>query len=122
MACSNREASFFIRCVFTSFSICISLSICLIGSVYIINLSVCFIGDVFFRFLSVYGVFSVFILLNDWRKVKPFFGLVGTETAILFFNWVLGCGVTGLMRAISSVFMMCNSKRDFNRNFNRDSG
>ena len=122
MACSNREASFFARYVFASSSICIPLSIYLIGSVCVVNLSVCFIGDVFFRFLLVYGVSSVFVLLIDWRKVKAFFGLVGTEAAISSSDWVSGCGVTGLMRAISSVSMVCNSNRDSNRNFNRDSG
>src|SRR5258708_21585277 len=81
-----------------------------------------FIGDVCFRFLPAYGVSSVFVLLIDWRKVKAFFGLVGTEAAISSSDWVSGYGVTGLMRAISSISMVCNSNRDSNRNFNRDSG
>ena len=62
MACSNSEASFSVRCVFASSSICTPLSICLIGSVCEMNLSVCFNGDVFFRFLLKQAASSVFIL------------------------------------------------------------
>jgi hypothetical protein len=63
IACSNRETSFFAKYVFASSSIYISLFICLIGSVRVINLSDCFNGDVCFRFLAVFSIIFLLIWL-----------------------------------------------------------
>jgi hypothetical protein len=59
IACSNKKASFFVRCVFASSSIYIPLFIYLTGSVRAINLSDCFNGDVYFRFLTISGTASL---------------------------------------------------------------
>jgi hypothetical protein len=59
IACFNRKALFFVRCVFIFSNICISLSICLIGSVRVINLSDCFNKDIYFRFLIMSGITSL---------------------------------------------------------------
>jgi hypothetical protein len=83
MACFNRDVSFFVKCVFTSSSICTPLFICLIKSVCEINLSVCFSGNVFFRFLLKQAVSSVFALFVNWLKVILLI-LVSDEAAISF--------------------------------------
>jgi hypothetical protein len=59
ITCSNREALFFAKCVFTSSSIYISLFICLTRSVRTINLSDCFNGNVCFRFLTISNIASL---------------------------------------------------------------
>jgi hypothetical protein len=63
IACSNREASFFVKYVFTFFNIYIPFSICLTGSVRVINLSDYFNRDVCFLFLAVSNIASLLVWL-----------------------------------------------------------
>jgi hypothetical protein len=64
MACSNSEALFSVRYVFTFFSIYTSLSICLIGFVCEVNLFVYFNGDVFFRFFELAVSLVLILFVN----------------------------------------------------------
>jgi hypothetical protein len=59
IACSNREASFFARCVFAFSSIYIPLFIYLTRSVRAINLSDYFNEDIYFRFLTMSRIASL---------------------------------------------------------------
>jgi hypothetical protein len=79
----NKDALFFIKCVFTFSSICTPLSIYLIKSVCEINLSVYFNRDVFFRFLFKQAISSVFALFINWLRITLLI-FVNNEAAILF--------------------------------------